>query len=158
MWRIKMKKSSVLMSALVCMVILVPLVYAKAQKMTIYDNAGTWLDGNENPHGFVVLNQNANNMLIIEVSVKKLTIYSTYSIEFVYTSDPMGGLTPGGGHFGMIYVLGTLDTNEVGNGNAHFVVDPTTFGISGTMYGHVDCEGPEGINEVAAGPFSWFKP
>lgn len=88
----------------------------------------------------------------------------TYRVELVRDSAAVNGGLNAAGHSGFIQVLGTLTTNGVGNGNAHFDLDPSGDGVADTVvYGHLDFEDPSGtcveadgtsvaVNEYGAAP------
>lgn len=84
----------------------------------------------------------------------------TYDVQLVRDVAATNGGLDATGHFGFIDVLGTLTTNKVGNGNAHFDVDPQTLPdsvdatpgvLDSTVYAHIDIEDPSGLCKEADG-------
>lgn len=137
---------------------------AGATKIQIRDQTQNGIGPNDPVIGFVVYNQDPNGRLIIEVSLKGAVPNAILTVELVTVGTVThGGITPEpGGHSGWRNPLGPISTNNQGNGNAHFFVDPTTLG--GTVpnalnYGHIDIEGPPlKTNQYGATPLSWKQP
>jgi hypothetical protein len=88
--------------------------------------------------------------IVIVASVKNAAPDCTLTIELVTVgTDPDSGLPPDGFHTGFINVIGTLTTNQNGNGNSGaIVVDVTTLDSvapSGDFtWGHIDLEDDSG--------------
>jgi hypothetical protein len=154
-------------AALILLLVLSPVLtsMAGAQKVNIHDNTQDGLQPGDPVIGFVVLNQDANGRLIIEVSLKKSLPYENFTVELVTVGNNTDGGINQFGHYGFINMLGVITTNKVGNGNAHFTVDPTTLlGVApGVMnYGHLDIEDyidlSIGINQYGSAAVSWMQP
>lgn len=150
-----------------------------AQVFDVYDNTQDGLvvgtdpvmgqvEGNANPGG--------KERIILTVSVKKAAPNCTLNVELVNDSAASNGGLDGTGHTGFVTVLGTLTTNKVGNGTAHFDFNPSGDGVADTqMWGHIDIEDPSGTcleadgstvgpNEYGAAPdpllntpFTWME-
>jgi hypothetical protein len=102
----------------------------------------------------VIYHQNAEGTLIIQISLKGAVANAVLEVQLVATAtDPVAGINPEPmGHYGYINVLGTISTNGVGNGNAHFNVDVQSLGgvFPGvTNYGHIDIEDDSGTMDPA---------
>jgi len=152
---------------IILLLILSPVILstAGAQKVNVHDTTADGLQPVDPIIGFVVLNQDANGRLIIEVSLKKVLPMEQFTVELVTAGTNTDGGITGAGHYGAIIVLGIMTTNKVGNGNAHFSVDPTTLvgTVSGAMnYAHIDVEdyidGSIGFNQYGSAAVSWMQP
>jgi hypothetical protein len=152
---------------------------AGAQLFEVYDTTQDGLQVATDPDiGNIQANANPGGKarLIIEAHLQKVAPNCTFTVELVRDSVALNGGLNGTGHTGSVQVIGTLTTNKVGNGNAHFDFDPSGAGIaSTTVYGHFDFEDPSGtcteadgtgvgINEyggapnpLLATPFSWLE-
>ncbi len=152
---------------------------AGAQLFDVYDETQNGLQVATDPdRGNIRANANPGGAarLIIEAHLQKAAPNCTYTVELVRDSAAVNGGLDGSGHTGSIQVLGTITTNKVGNGNAHFDFDPSGAGTaSTTAYGHLDFEDYSGTcveadgsavggNEYGAAPdptlaspFSWLE-
>jgi hypothetical protein len=73
--------------------------------------------------------------------MQKAAANCTYTVELVRDSAALNGGLSATSHTGGIQVLGTVTTNKVGNGNAHFDFDPSGAGTTSTSaFGHLDFE------------------
>ena len=115
-----------------------------AQLFEIYDETQNGLVVATDPdRGNVKVNANPGGKarLIIQTHMQKAAPNCTYTVELVRDSAASNGGLNAVGHTGSVQVLGTLTTNNVGNGNAHFDFDPSGVGIAATAaYGHLDFE------------------
>ena len=150
-----------------------------AQLFEIYDETQNGLVVATDPdRGNVQANANPGGQarLIIQAHMQKAAPNCTYTVELVRDSAAVNGGLSATGHTGSVQILGTLTTNKVGNGNAHFDFDPSGAGIASTIaYGHLDFEDHAGtcveadgttvaVNEyggapdpLLATPFTWLE-
>ncbi|MDP3941273.1 MAG: hypothetical protein Q8Q49_03090 [bacterium] len=150
-----------------------------AQVFEIYDNTQGGLVVGTNPDTGNVqatANPGGASRLIIEAHLQKAAPNCAYDVQLVRDSAASNGGLNAAGHTGSIQSLGTLTTNGVGNGNAHFDLDPSGDGVADTQtYGHLDFEDPSGTcveadgssvanNEYGAAPdptlatpFNWME-
>lgn len=150
------------------------------QQFEVYDDTSGGLVVGVNPDiGNVqaVANPGGKERLIIEIHVQFAAPTCTLTVELVRSSAATNGGLDGAGHTGSIQILGTLTTNLVGNGNAHFDFAPSSDGVADTAaFGHIDlednnvapCTESDGtgvaFNEYGAAPdptlgtpFTWFE-
>lgn len=128
-----------------------------AQVFDIYDNTDNGLVVGIDPDtGNVRFNANPGgaNRIIVEAHLQKAAPNCTYTVELVRDTAASNGGLDAAGHAGLIQVLGTLTTNGVGNGNAHFDLDPSGDGVADTVvFGHLDFEDLSGLCVEADGTF-----
>lgn len=126
-----------------------------AQLFDIYDETQNGLQVATDPdRGNVRANANPGGQarLIIEAHLQKAAPNCTYTVELVRDSAASNGGLSATGHTGGIQVIGTITTNNVGNGNAHFDFDPSGIGTASTsIYGHLDFEDYSGTCVEADG-------
>lgn len=126
-----------------------------AQVFDIYDNTQDGLVVGTDPDtGNVRFNANPGgaNRIIVEAHLQKAAPNCTYDVQLVRDSVASNGGLDAIGHGGFIQVLGTLTTNGVGNGNAHFDLNPSGDSAADTVvYGHLDFEDPSGLCVEADG-------
>lgn len=126
-----------------------------AQVFDIYDNTENGLVVGTDPDtGNVRFNANPGgaHRIIVETHLQKAAPNCTYSVQLVRDSAALNGGLDAAGHSGFIQVLGTLTTNGVGNGNAHFDLAPSADGVADTVvYGHLDFEDLSGLCVEADG-------
>lgn len=157
-----------------------PLVPTNPQQFEVYDDTQDGLNPATDPDiGNVqaVANPGGKERLIIQVHVQGAAPDCELEVELVRDDEASNGGLDETGHTGSIDVLGTLTTNAVGNGNAHFDIKPSGDGKADTqMFGHIDleafflggCEEDDGtqvdVNEYGAAPdpaldtpFTWFE-
>lgn len=149
------------------------------QQFEVYDNTDNGLQVGVDPDiGNVqaVANPGGKERLIVEIHVQKAAPLCTLTVELVRDTAATNGGLDATGHTGSIQILGTLTTNLVGNGNAHFDIAPSGDGSADTAtFGHIDLEDPSGtctesdgttvvFNEYGAAPdpalgtpFTWFE-
>ena len=125
--------------------VVVPTAHAApgAQRFEVYDNTQDGLQVGIDPDtGNVVVNANpgGSDRLIVEVHAQKVAPNCTLSVQLVRDSAASNGGLDASGHTGSIQTLGTLTTNGVGNGNAHFDVVVGDGTPDTAVYGHVDLE------------------
>ena len=150
--------SFALLAIIVALMLATSTVFAKppgAQVFEVYDNTNDGLDPATDPDiGNVEANANPGGQarLIIQTHLQKAAPNCTYEIQLVRASAASNGGLDATGHIGSIQVLGTLTTNKVGNGNAHFDIDPSGDGTADTLaFGHIDFEEPTGTCVEADG-------
>lgn len=172
------KVASVVLLTFAVFVMYVTIAYAKppgAQVFEVYDNTNDGLVVGVDPdtgNVEVTANPGGQSRLIIQTHLQKAAPNCTYNVELVRGTAATNGGLDAAGHTGTIDLLGTLTTNNVGNGNAHFDVDPSTLAnsvdttpgvLDTTVYAHLDFEDPSGtcteadgtsvaINEYGAAP------
>lgn len=126
-----------------------------AQLFDIYDETQNGLQVATDPdRGNVRANANPGGQarLIIQTHLQKAAPNCTYTVELVRDSAASNGGLSATAHTGGIQVIGTITTNNVGNGNAHFDFDPSGVGIASTSaYGHLDFEDRTGTCVEADG-------
>lgn len=125
-----------------------------AQVIGVYDNTADGLDVSTDPDiGSVEFNANpgGDGRLVIQTHLQKAAPNCTYDVQLVRASAASNGGLSAGGHTGSIQVLGTLTTNHVGNGNAHFDVEVGDGVLDAVVYGHIDFEDVAGTCEEADG-------
>src|SRR3989338_4544190 len=114
-----------------------------AQVFSVYDETYDGLQvGTDSDIGNVeaTANPGGQGRLIVNVHVQKAAPNCELSVELVRATGASNGGLDSSGHTGSIQVLGTLTTNGVGNGNAHFDI-PVGDGVLDTqMWGHIDLE------------------
>jgi hypothetical protein len=126
-----------------------------AQLFDVHDDTVNGLQAGDPDIGNVraVGNPGGQSRLIIEVHMQKAAPNCTYNVELVRGVLGNNGGLSAAGHTGPIDILGTLTTNKVGNGNAHFDIDPQQLpdSIDGTpgvldtvVYAHLDIEDANG--------------
>ncbi|KKQ66973.1 MAG: hypothetical protein US86_C0002G0090 [Candidatus Daviesbacteria bacterium GW2011_GWA2_38_24] len=119
-----------------------------AQVFDIYDNTNDGLVVGTDPDTGNVrfeANPGGANRIIVEAHLQKAAPNCTYDVQLVRDTAASNGGLNAAGHSGSIQVLGTLATNGVGNGNAHFDLDPSGDGVGDTAaFGHLDFEDPSG--------------
>jgi len=108
-----------------------------------------------------VANPGGQARLIIQTHLQKAAPSCTYTVELVRDSAASNGGLSAAGHTGSIQILGTLTTNKVGNGNAHFDVKVGDGTLDTDVFGHLDFEAvgctesdgtPVSSNEYGAAP------
>ena len=125
-----------------------------AQVFDAYDNTQDGLVVGEDPDtGNVEVNANpgGSDRLIINVHAQKVAPNCELSVQLIRDSAATNGGLDESGHLGSIQTLGTLTTNNVGNGNAHFDIQVGDGTLDTTMYGHIDLEDVNGTCTEADG-------
>lgn len=126
-----------------------------AQVFEVYDNTQDGLQVGTDPDtGNVQANANPGGQarMIVEAHLQKAAPNCTYDVQLVRDSAASNGGLDATGHSGSIQLLGTLTTNGVGNGNAHFDFDPSGDGTTDQVaFGHLDFEDPSGTCTEADG-------
>lgn len=152
-----MRKTIPIMAVLVALMMVfmsTSAIAGGATKIRMRDQTQNGISPADPDIGFVIYHQNGEGTLILQISLKGAVPNAVLEVQLVVVAtNPGGGITPEpGGHSGAINPLGTISTNGVGNGNAHFNVDVNSIlgvipGV--TNYGHVDIEDDSG----AVGPY-----
>jgi hypothetical protein len=114
-----------------------------AQVFDVYDNTDDGLVVATDPdmgNVEVVANPGGSDRLIVNVHVQKAAPNCELQVELVRASEGSNGGLDETGHIGFIQTLGTLTTNNAGNGNAHFDIQVGDGTLDTAVFGHVDFE------------------
>lgn len=131
-----------------------------AQVFGVYDNTNDGLVVGTDPdmgNAEVNANPGGSDRLIANVHVQKAAPNCELTVELVRDTEASNGGLDETGHTGSIQVLGTLTTNNVGNGNAHFDIQVGDGTPDTETFGHLDFEDYNGTCEEADGTSVTFN-